>query len=330
MDTRRRIDAGMRRNTQLSIFTTGGCGVNDESTGVACGNSDVLTRLSPYLAPNASVTITDGVPTHPIPNPSPGLRANAHYFGHPKWAKTWADVVHRYPEFRQRWLAAAGSWDGKVVVDIGCGPGNLHASLRCSPRLLIGVDVSANALVMAERLGYTPLRADAHALPLIDQFADYVALNATLHHCDDMTRVLAEAARLVRTGGILVVDHDPQRTAWDFRGPGLWLWKARLPLYRWLKRGGHAAEDDEQTWALATELHHNPGDGLTREMLVQTLQPLGFDIKIYPHNHRIGAEVTAGKFGRAPLKIRVAQRLSGITPNSEQGCLSLLCVATRK
>ena len=88
-----------------------------------------------------------------------------------------------------------------MVVDIGCGPGNVHASLKCSPQLLIGVDVSANALAMAERLGYTPLLADAHALPLVDQFADYVVLNATLHHCDDMTRVLAEAARLVRPGG---------------------------------------------------------------------------------------------------------------------------------
>jgi ubiquinone/menaquinone biosynthesis C-methylase UbiE len=294
------------------------------------GMSDALTRLTPYLAPNAAVTIQEGIPSHPIPNPSVGLQANAYYFGHPRWAKTWIDVVHLYPEFRQRWLAVAGSWDGKVVVDIGCGPGNLHASLKCSPQMLIGIDVSVNALVMAERLGYTALRADAHALPLIDQFADYVVLNATLHHCDDMTRVLAEAARLVRPGGILVADHDPQRSAYHFRGIGLWLWNARLPLYRLLKRGGHAPEDDEQTWALATELHHKPGDGLTEEMLTQTLLPLGFDVKIYPHNHRIGAEVAAGKTGRAPFKIRLAQRLSGINPHSAAGCMSLMCVATRK
>jgi SAM-dependent methyltransferase len=196
--------------------------------------------------------------------------------------------------------------------------------------LLIGVDVSANALAMAERLGYTPLLADAHALPLVDQFADYVVLNATLHHCDDMTRVLAEAARLVRPGGVLVADHDPQRSAYDFRGPGLWLWNARRPVYRWLNRGGHSPEDDEQTWALATELHHKPGDGLTREMFLQTLLPLGFDVKIYPHNHRIGAEVAADKIGRAPFKIRLAQRLSGINPYSAEACMSLLCVATRR
>ncbi len=291
--------------------------------------TDALALLSPYLDPHAAVTVEEGIPSHPIPNPSPGLQANAYYFGHPKWAKAWIEVVHLYPEFRQRWLAAAGPWDGKVVVDIGCGPGNLHASLKGCPQVLIGVDVSPNALAMAKQLGYIPLRADAHALPLIDQCADYVALNATLHHCDDMTRVLAEAARLVRPGGVLVVDHDPQRSAYDFRGPGLFLWNARLPLYRWLNRGGHAAEDDEQTWALATELHHKPGDGLTREMLLQTLVPLGFDVKIYPHNHRIGAEVVAGNIGRAPFKIRLAQRLSGINPHSADACLSLLCVATR-
>jgi ubiquinone/menaquinone biosynthesis C-methylase UbiE len=292
--------------------------------------NDVLNRLAPYLGPNAAVTLEEGVPSQPIPNPSKGLQANAYYFGHPKWSKAWIEWVHLYPEFRERWLAAAGSWDGKVVVDIGCGPGNLQASLKFSPRVLIGVDVSANALVMAERLGYTPLRADAHALPLADQFADYVVLNATLHHCDDMARVVAEAARLVRPGGTLVADHDPQLSAYNFRGPGLLLWNARLPLYRLMKRGGHSPEDDEQTWALATELHHKPGDGLTREMLLKTLEPLGFDVKIYPHNHRVGAEVTQGHVGRAPFKIRLAQRLSGINPNSMEGCLSLMCVATRR
>jgi ubiquinone/menaquinone biosynthesis C-methylase UbiE len=291
--------------------------------------NDALRRLSQYLDPNACVTVEEGIPSHPIPNPSPGMQANAYYFGHPKWAKAWIEFVHVYPEFRQRWLAVAGSWDGKVVVDIGCGPGNLHASLKCSPGVLIGVDVSTNALIMAERLGYTPLRADAHALPLIDQFADYVVLNATLHHCDDMPRVLAEAARLVRPGGILVADHDPQRSAWDFRGLGLLLWNARRPLYRWVKRGGHSPEGDEQTWAAATELHHKPGDGLTREMLLQTLVPLGFEVKTYPHNHRIGAEVAADKIGRAPFKMRMAQRLSGINPRSAEACLSLMCVATR-
>jgi SAM-dependent methyltransferase len=61
--------------------------------------------------------------------------------------------------------------------------------------------------------------------PFVDAFADLVVLNATLHHCDDMAKVLAEAARLVRPGGMLVTDNDPQVTAWNWKGLGLLLRK---------------------------------------------------------------------------------------------------------
>jgi SAM-dependent methyltransferase len=287
--------------------------------------NQALARLSAYLLPNSSVSVKDEIPSHPIANFSPGMAANAYYFGHPKWAKTRIDVVHRYPELAQRWLALAGTWDDKIVVDVGCGPGNLHGS----PKVLIGIDVSVGALVLAQRIGYTPLRADAQDIPLASEFPDVVALNATLHHCDNMARVLGEAARLVRPGGVLVADHDPQRSAYEFRGVGRWLWNARLPLYRLPKRGGHSREDDEKTWALATELHHEPGDGLTREMLIDTLRPLSFEGRLYPHNHRVEAEVWAGRTGRAPLRMRVTQRHSGINPNSPEACMSLMCLATR-
>jgi hypothetical protein len=47
-----------------------------------------------------------------------------------------------------------------------------------------------------------------------------------------MARALGEAARLVRPGGVLVADHDPQRSAYEFRGVGRALERAiaALPL----------------------------------------------------------------------------------------------------
>jgi ubiquinone/menaquinone biosynthesis C-methylase UbiE len=56
---------------------------------------------------------------------------------------------------------------------------------------------------------------------------DIVTLNAALHHCDDMAKVLAEAARLVRPGGLLISDRDQQLSSMDFKGISLWLWKVR-------------------------------------------------------------------------------------------------------
>ena len=62
---------------------------------------------------------------------------------------------------------------------------------------------------MAREVGYTTILADAHHLPFVDGFADIVVANATVHHCDDMSRILTEAARLVRPGGLLFTDHIP-------------------------------------------------------------------------------------------------------------------------
>jgi hypothetical protein len=113
------------------------------------------------------------------------------------------------------------------------------------------------------------------------------------------------------------------------RGIALLLWRLRLPLYRWLKHGGHRAAEDEQTWALATELHHRPGDGVSESLLRSTLEPLDFSVDIYPHSHYVGKEVLTGVMGQAPLKVRLAQRLSAIDPRSRAAALSLLCVARR-
>jgi SAM-dependent methyltransferase len=290
------------------------------------GSPSILTQ---YLASDCNLNLSQGtIPTCKIPNHSPAIQANSYYFGHSEWAKNYFEACHRDDKFKARWRSAIGSWDNNVVVDIGCGPGNLYASLGGKPQVLIGVDVSYGALEMAQQIGYTPLLADAHHLPFIAGFADVVALNATLHHCDDMAKVLAQAARLVRPGGILVTDHDPQRTAWDYKGIALFLWKMRLPWYRLIKRGGHASAE-EQKWSLAGEVHHKPGDGMTPDLYYQTLEPLGFTVKLYPHNHTVGAEVLQGNYGPAAWKYRFEQRLSGIKPDSPEAALSLMCIATR-
>ncbi|BAZ10129.1 type 11 methyltransferase [Calothrix sp. NIES-4071] len=263
---------------------------------------------------------------------TPAIKANSYYFGHPEWGKNYFDACHRDDKFVELWQAVIKRWDGKIVVDIGCGPGNVYASLKehCGePSLLIGVDVSLGALKMAQEIGYTPILADAQHLPFRTEFADIVMLNACLHHCDDMANVLAEAARLVRPGGLLITDHDPQQTAYQFRGLGLLLWQMRLPLYRLMKRGGHSTPN-EQYWSIATEVHHKPGDGVTDQMYQQVLEHLGFKVELHPHNHQVGAAVLQGNYGYSYWRCRIAQLLSGINPMSHQAALSLMCIARRK
>lgn len=288
-------------------------------------------KLAQFLKPDADIIWDRGrIPIAQNFALTPSIAANSYYFGHPKWAKTYYDACHRTIAFKERWQAVMGSWDNKIVVDIGCGPGNLYATLGGSPKVMIGVDVALVSLEMAAQVGYTPLLADAHRLPLASEFADIVTLNATLHHCDDMVMVLAEAARLVRPGGLLVIDHDPQLSAWNYKGLARFLYNIRFWMYHWIFRELDY-EPTERQYALQTEIHHHPGAGVTVELFEQTLTPLGFSVQLYPHNQMVGAELLQGERGEFPhWRYPVGQLLSGINPRSAEAALSLMCIAQKK
>jgi SAM-dependent methyltransferase len=285
--------------------------------------------LAPYIRESIDIDWTDDIPSCKIPVFTQGMAANSYFFGHPQWGREYFLHSHRSQSFQDRWMMAMGSWDNKIVVDIGCGPGNVYATVGGSPKLLIGVDISHNALKIAQDVGYTPIFADAHHLPFINGFADIVVVNATLHHCDDMGRVLAEAARIVRPGGVLLTDQDPQVTAWNFKGLGLFLRNIRFPLYRLMKYK-HYIAFDERTARFKTEIHNQrPGDGITPELYYKILKPLSFDVKLYPHNHDLGTEVLKGQIGTSSWRMCLSQRLSGINPDTKEAAQSIMCIARR-
>ncbi len=263
-----------------------------------------------------------------LPDCSDALSANAIYFGNETWAQEYLDFCHRDEHFRRRWLAAGGDWTDKVVIDLGCGPGNIFATLGGKPRLLVGVDVAGGSLELAAHQGYTAVLADAAHTPFRSQVADIVAINASLHHCDDMAAVLREGARLVKPDGLLITDHDPQLTAWDYKGLAKLMWDARLWVYRVTGHGFHKT-GSQQSWGLKTEVHHRPGDGVTTEFFSTTLEPMGFEVSVYPHNHQIGAEAFGGNVGPAQWKYRMGNMLSGRDPAAPASALSLMCVAKR-
>lgn len=292
-------------------------------------NLKYCETLTSFLKVDHQVELSGDIAIDIIRHRTPELVANQYYFDNVQWAQGYFDACHRSNEFKERWLAATGSWDNKIVVDIGCGPGNVYATVGGHPKLLIGVDVAEASLKMAQEIGYIPLQADAHDLPLISEFADIVVVNATLHHCTDMTQVLAEAARLVRPGGILVIDHDPQQYAWNYHGIGMLFYQVRHLIYHHFLTSLDMPKD-ERIRALATETHHKPGDGVTKELFLQTLLPLGFIVNFYPHNHTVGAEALAGEIGKPPhWRYELGQRLSGLNPGLPEAALSLMCVAKR-
>jgi SAM-dependent methyltransferase len=293
-------------------------------------------RVVKYLIRGDEIYATEAEIAIPcLPTFSAGMLANAYFFGHETWGEKYFQTENRSPEFCDRWQAALHQWDpqgwdGKIVVDLACGPGNLYASLGGAPDLLIGIDISWGALQRARDLGYCALLADVHGLPLQSSMADVVVAGAVLHHCDRPAQVLAEAARLLRPGGLLITDMDPQKGAWDFKGLGLLLYQSRFALYRLLRSPAYK-DDEERLGRWLTELHNQqPGTGIDRSLFETVLEPLGFDVQVFPHNHFVGAEVLSGNPGRAPLKWRVGQRLSGLDPQSDKAALSMMCVARKR
>lgn len=141
---------------------------------------------------------------------------------------------HRLSVLRA-WLG--GRFDGRVVADLGCGGGLLARPLAEAGARVVGLDLSAASLAQAKarvRGGF--LRADALALPLAAHSVDIVLLADVLEHVADRRRVLREAARVLRPGGVAFVN-TLNRT-----------WKARVLAVqlaegvRLIPRGTHDAE----------------------------------------------------------------------------------------
>ena len=101
-----------------------------------------------------------------------------------------------------RWLLEAVPLTG-LVVDLGCGNGPVLRRLRGRG---VGLDRSTGELARAQRDACAaPLaRADARRLPVADGVAGAVTASMCLMVLTPLEEVLAEAARVLRPGGVLV------------------------------------------------------------------------------------------------------------------------------
>jgi 2-polyprenyl-6-hydroxyphenyl methylase / 3-demethylubiquinone-9 3-methyltransferase len=93
-----------------------------------------------------------------------------------------------------------------VLIDIGCGAGLLAPHVAAKGYRHVGVDLTWSALEQAAAHGVTAVRADAAVVPLTSGCADVVTVGELLEHVPDPRIVLAEACRLLRPGGTLVID----------------------------------------------------------------------------------------------------------------------------
>jgi demethylmenaquinone methyltransferase/2-methoxy-6-polyprenyl-1,4-benzoquinol methylase len=104
----------------------------------------------------------------------------------------------------ERVLDLAGG-TGRAARAVAAPVGDAHP-----PETLV-VDASRAMLDRAAGRGTPAIRGDAGRLPLRDETVDGVVVLDALHHLPDRPAALAEVARVLRPGGVLVIrEFDPE------------------------------------------------------------------------------------------------------------------------
>lgn len=164
------------------------------------------------------------------------------------WRMTTSPIKHGWavreeyaalaPTYERRWrrylevsaahtLTMLAPHEGEDILDAGCGTGLLLGRIagRAPGARLSGVDLTREMIRQAHtHMGYEGRLAvaDLGALPFPDAVFDAVIVSSVLHYLPDAGPALAEAARVLKTHGRLVI------TAWDggalrMRALALWL-----------------------------------------------------------------------------------------------------------
>ena len=195
----------------------------------------------------------------------------------PDDAERFTQALMSAPERARGTLDSWLGMDGRALPpgcrfgDVGCGTAPMLVAARGLTGPAIGVDVSLRWLVIAKKrldeagLSARLVCANAEALPLADGVLDAVSFDSALEHCRDGNRAISEAARVLVSGGRVLVSTpnrfslgpDPHLGMWAagwFPATATRWWAARkaalapvrhlvssTELRRWLSRGGFQA-----------------------------------------------------------------------------------------
>jgi 2-polyprenyl-6-hydroxyphenyl methylase / 3-demethylubiquinone-9 3-methyltransferase len=114
-------------------------------------------------------------------------------------------MLHWLAEARAALIPPAGR-PGALLVDLGCGAGLLAPHVAGKGYRHVGVDLTRSALEQAAAHGVEAVQGDVTRVPLPDGCADAVSAGEILEHVVDLKAAVAEACRLLRPGGTLVID----------------------------------------------------------------------------------------------------------------------------
>jgi len=200
------------------------------------------------------------VSSRPLPAPAVPASAYTDYYfrqvcaGATEWSEK-ADPIHGIYAYALTSLMDLPP--GSLLVDVGCGRGELIALAAQHGVRAVGVDYASAAVALAQQTidtrGLDGLaqvhQGDARSLPVGDAEADAVSMLDVVEHLlpAELARALAEAPRILKPGGQLVVHTFPNRLIYEL-------------TYRWLRclvpRGAQRWPEDPRT-SWEREMHVN-------------------------------------------------------------------------
>jgi len=160
-------------------------------------------------------------------------------FGY-EWG-TYDEVLPIYEEQFRRWTPhfAPDDWQGKTVLDVGCGMGrNTYWPMSYGAKASLSIDIDDRSLAAAKRTlekfdAAEVRRASAYDIGEEDKF-DIAFSIGVIHHLEQPEQALAQMARAVKPGGkvaIWVYGLENNRWIVAFLDP------LRKALFSWLPIG---------------------------------------------------------------------------------------------
>jgi len=166
------------------------------------------------------------------PDPIPAEAYDTVYFTHECQGHEHFGEEGQLPPRLEKALAYAGPLQGKHVLDLGCGRGELMRHGVQQGATVVGIDYAPAALELAQQIlppkGARLVQADVTQLPFDDDTFDLVLALDLVEHlfAYQLDAMMAEVFRVLKPGGRLVAHTMPN----------LCYYRYVYPLYRLARR----------------------------------------------------------------------------------------------
>jgi SAM-dependent methyltransferase len=158
-------------------------------------------------------------------------------------------VGYFYEMYRREVIARVTGVPNHEILEVGCGEGMMFEGTAIAP---VQMDVSMRRVRFARDKGQSAICGDGYHILFADASFSVVLLIAMLEHTSEPWRVLAEARRVLKPGGrvIIVVPNDVTMSAgrlllgkFPIRYPDHLIFTTPGRMHRWLANGFRVAEE---------------------------------------------------------------------------------------